>query len=147
LIIKKENFSLDSEDENNNNNIEINLYTQENEKLIKLEDLNKIEKNMKIFSTKYYNQKSYLVIGKKFIIFLKENENLFGYCNLIWKRSIHQILEISFDSSNNSEITLLLRGKNGVLFSLDNDHFYVKLYVSSFDLLIDTLQNNVYNLI
>ncbi|KAL9658809.1 hypothetical protein ABK040_005963 [Willaertia magna] len=112
--IAKPVFALgdDSDTEEEETHQQVQNTSTEDEKVIKLDDLNKISENITIFNSHLRRTKEhrYIVIGDNLIMSIKAHPQRLGYGIIQWKRTLRQIVKLSFKKSDKTAITFTLKG-------------------------------------
>jgi hypothetical protein len=103
------------------------------EKIVKLEDLKKLDEFVNIFpatleATKRSDQeasnspvddqlaeKRYIAVGRNFILSIKPHPTMLGYGIISWKRTLRQLLKLSFAKDDSTKITFTVKGYPGTL--------------------------------
>jgi len=131
----KSAFTLDDE-EFDDFQLDIN---DEQENLMKLEDLKKLDESVRIFSAQLeatyrengssqtkqrapdtIGEKRYIVIGSNFIMSIKPHPTMLGYGLIVWKRTLRQLLRISYNKEQPNRISFFLKGHPNTLSYADS---------------------------
>ncbi|KAF0984880.1 hypothetical protein FDP41_000779 [Naegleria fowleri] len=98
--------------------------SQEPTTVVKIDELSTLGENIKLFTaqTRKSREPRYIAVGDNLIMCLKPHPQILGSGLILWKRTLRQIVKLSFKKTDNTSLSFTLKGYPNTLSYVPQPH-------------------------